>query len=101
MAFNRLTLAEKELERLFPVMLRYKEIRYLDINTNAIADISVVEGFTNLLWLNASKNQVPNLNMFNSDKLEQLQFLNLSGNKIKNLTAITLPSLKRLNLSEN
>lgn len=39
--------------------------------------------------------------MFNSDKLEQLQFLNLSGNKIKNLTAITLPSLKRLNLSEN
>lgn len=42
MAFNRLTLAEKELERLFPVMLRYKEIRYLDINTNAIADISVV-----------------------------------------------------------
>jgi Leucine-rich repeat (LRR) protein len=27
--------------------------------------------------------------------------LNLSGNKIKALTAITLPALRRLNLSEN
>jgi len=52
-----------------------------------------------LIWLNASKNQIPNLNAFISDKLEQLQFLNLSGNKIKILTTIALPSLKRLNLS--
>ena len=37
--------------------------------------------------------------MFAGEKLDQLQNLNLSGNKIKSLTAITLPSLRRLNLT--
>ena len=101
MAYTRLTIAEKELERLFPIVLRFKEIKYLDVNTNAIADLSIVGEFSNLLWINASKNQVNSLAVFNQESLEQLQFLNLSGNKIKALTQITLPSLRRLNLSEN
>ena len=82
-------------------MLRFKEIRFLDLNTNTIADISLVDAFENLVWLNASKNQVSNLDMFGGEKLEQLQHLNLSGNKIKALTNITLPCLRRLNLTEN
>jgi Leucine-rich repeat (LRR) protein len=81
--------------------LKFKEIRYLDLNTNAISDLSVITGFPNLLWINASKNQVNTLATFNQETLDQLQFLNLSGNKIKALTPITLPSLRRLNLSEN
>lgn len=89
------------MERLFPVILRYKEIRYLDISTNSILDLTLIDGFSNLVWLNASKNQVNNLNVFNTEKLEHLQFLNLSGNKLKAVTPITLPSLKRLNLTEN
>lgn len=100
-AYGRLSIAEKEIERLFPVILRFKEVRYLDLNTNAIADLAIVTQFPNLLWLNASKNQVPSLATFNQDALEHLQFLNLSGNKIKALTPITLPALRRLNLSEN
>jgi hypothetical protein len=56
------------------------------LNTNAISDLSVIAQFPNLIWINASKNQVNNLNIFNQDSLEQLQFLNLSGNKIKALT---------------
>lgn len=86
---------------MFPIILRFKEIKYLDINTNAIADLSIVAEFSNLLWINASKNQVNSLVVFNQESLEQLQFLNISGNKIKALTPITLPSLRRLNLSEN
>lgn len=82
-------------------MLRFKEIRFLDLNTNTISDISIVEGFDNLVWLNASKNQVSNLNIFSGERLDQLQHLNLSGNKIKQLSNITLPCLRRLNLSEN
>ena len=101
MAYTRLNLAEKELERIFPVMLDYKEIRYLDLNTNAISDISITAEFEHLVWLNASKNQLSSLDLFSSNKLEHLQNLNLSGNKIKALTSITLPALRRLNLSEN
>lgn len=101
MAYTRLSLAEKQLERLFPVILRFKEIRFLDLNSNTISDISIVEGFDNLVWLNASKNQVSNLDIFSGEKLEQLQTLNLSTNKIKKITTIALPSLRRLNLTEN
>ena len=54
-----------------------------------------------MVWLDASKNQVSNLDIFAGEKLCQLQHLNLSGNKIKQLTNISLPSLRRLNLSEN
>lgn len=71
------------------------------MNTNAIPDISIVEGFENLIWLNASKNQIGSLDMFAGERLDQLQNLNLSGNKIKQLTGITLPCLRKLNLSEN
>jgi Leucine-rich repeat (LRR) protein len=71
------------------------------LNTNTISDISIVEGFDNLVWLNASKNQVSNIDIFSGEKLDQLQHLNLSGNKIKQLSNITLPCLRRLNLSEN
>jgi len=71
------------------------------LNTNSIQDISLVDGFENLSWLNASKNQIANLDMFSGEKLEQLQILNLSGNKIKSLGSISLPALRRLNLSEN
>lgn len=101
MAYTRLNLSEKELERLFPVILRYKETRFLDVNTNSIPDISLVDGFENLSWLNASKNQIANIDMFSGNKLDQLQNLNLSGNKIKSLGSINLPTLRRLNLSEN
>ena len=83
------------------MVLRFKEVRYLDLNTNAIADLSLLTQFPHLLWINASKNQVPSLTTFAQEGLEQLQFLNLSGNKIKILTNIALPALKRLNLSEN
>lgn len=82
-------------------MLTFKEIRFLDLSSNTLADISLVDGFENLVWLNASKNQISSLDMFGGDKLDQLRILNLSGNKIKELTSLTLPSLKRLNLTEN
>ena len=83
------------------MLLRFKEVRYLDLNTNAIADLSLLSQFPHLLWINASKNQVSSLATFAQEGLEQLQFLNLSGNKIKTLTNIVLPALRRLNLSEN
>lgn len=60
-AYNKLSIAEKEIERLFPVILKFKEIRYLDINTNSISDLSITTSFNNLVWINASKNQLNSL----------------------------------------
>lgn len=101
MAYNRLSLAEKQLQRLFPVLLRYQEIRYLDLSSNTISDLTVALGLGQLVTLNASKNQVSSLECFQNNKMQHLQVLNLSGNKIKTLTVLQLPSLRRLNLSQN
>ena len=54
------------------------------MNTNALTDISIVADFPHLVTLNVSKNQIPNLSAFKAeDKLTKLQFLNVSGNKLK------------------
>lgn len=97
-----MNLAEKELERIFPNILRFKNVQYLDLSSNTLTDITIVADFPNLLHLNVSKNQIADLNAFNcEDKLQRLQFLNISTNKIKELTTILVPALRRLNLTEN
>lgn len=77
-------------------------MRYLDISTNAISNIQLIAELPELLTLNASKNQIANLEVFqNPAVLKNLQFLNLSGNKITKFTQVALPALRRLNLNEN
>lgn len=102
MQYTTLVLAEKELERLFNTILVYKQVKYLDISTNAISDISVLREFKDLVTLNASKNQISSLEIFNNeDSFAKLQVLNLSGNKITELSDVVLPVLVRLCLDEN
>jgi internalin A len=102
MCYNKLSLAEKEIERLYDCILDFKNIRYLDINTNSISNISLLVEFPELVSLNASKNQINSLDVFSdANVLKNLQFLNLSTNKITKLTQIALPALRRLNLNEN
>lgn len=102
MCYNRLSLAEKELERLYDCVLDLKHIRYLDLSTNTISDLALITQFPELVSLNASKNQVASLSFFKDPSvLRNLQFLNLSTNKLTKLTQVGLPSLRRLNLTEN
>ena len=102
MCYSKLSIAEKEIERLYDCLLDYRLVRYLDISTNAISNIQLVAELPELLSLNASKNQIAGLEVFqNSGVLKNLQFLNLSGNKIAKFTEVALPALRRLNLNEN
>lgn len=66
MAYVKLNLAEKELERVFPSILRYSQIQHLDISTNAISDPQILLQFTHLITLNLSKNQISSLLSFES-----------------------------------
>ncbi len=83
-------------------MLKYKQVLHLDLSTNAIADVSNIMELEHLITLNLSKNQILDIKVFDVEhKLTKLQFLNLSTNKIRSLTQIALPVLRKLNLSEN
>jgi Leucine-rich repeat (LRR) protein len=69
---------------------------------NSIKDISSVNLVPYLLSLDASRNKIVNIDCLTLDnKLEYLQDLNLSGNKIIELVPIKLPNLRVLNLSKN
>ncbi|CAN5950649.1 unnamed protein product [Sphagnum jensenii] len=46
LCYNKLSIAEKEIERLYDCLLDYRLIRYLDINTNAISNIELVAGLS-------------------------------------------------------
>ena len=61
MAYLKMNLAEKELERLFPNIHRFKHVQYLDLNTNALTEVAVLTSMPNLLHLNVSKNQLSTL----------------------------------------
>ena len=63
---------------------------------------NLVENFTYLLRLDASKNEIKELEIFkSSEKLQFLQVLNLNTNKVKELTEMNLSSLTDLNLDSN
>lgn len=40
--YAKLVLAEKEVERIFPVLLNYRSLRYVDLSTNSISDASLL-----------------------------------------------------------
>ena len=65
MQYTTLVLAEKELERLFDIILVYKQVKYLDLNSNTLSDFSLLKQFKDLITFNASKNQINSLKIFN------------------------------------
>jgi Leucine-rich repeat (LRR) protein len=55
-----------------------------------------------LVRIDCSKNEIKEMDIFsNMDKLQYLQILNLSNNKIKNLPELNLGALRELNLEAN
>lgn len=64
--------------------------------------INLVENMTYLLRLDANTNEIKDMDIFRSfDKLQFLQILNLSSNKIKELSEMNTQNLTDLNLDGN
>jgi internalin A len=55
-----------------------------------------------LISLNLAKNQIEDINILaNDEAFPRLEVLNLSGNKIRKLSAVYIKKIKRLNLNHN
>ncbi|RBA28642.1 DUF7619 domain-containing protein [Flavobacterium tibetense] len=94
-------------------------IKWLDVSLYSIDDMSGIEYFTNLIYLNLTGNQVVNLNVSNSTNLKvlscgsnQLTNLNISGlfalqnldckyNRLTSLNLMGFNNLKKLNCIDN
>ncbi|TBX71128.1 T9SS type A sorting domain-containing protein [Flavobacterium silvisoli] len=73
-------------------------IKYLNINSGNIMDLTGIENFTNLVNLNCSTNQLTTLNI---SALTNLVFLNCSVNQLSALNVTNLTSLLSLDCSSN
>ena len=101
-AYVNLSLAEKELLSLYDLMPNYPHLRYLNVANNKIKDLSSIKSLNFLIFLNASGNLLTDLEFLNEKgSLNYLQLVILSNNRIKKLTPIQAPKLRKLNLNGN
>ncbi len=101
-AYVNLSLIEKEIIDLYDLMPNYPHLRYLNISNNKIKDLSGLKSLNYLIFLNASGNQLTDIEFLNERGcLGYLQLVILSNNKIKKLTPIQVPKLRKLNLNGN
>ncbi|WP_158633779.1 T9SS type A sorting domain-containing protein [Flavobacterium cheniae] len=75
-----------------------QSIKWLDISLYSIDDMSGIEYFTNLIYLNCSGNQVSSLNVSN---LTNLKVLNCGSNRLMNLNISGLFDLQNLDCKYN
>ena len=101
-AYVNLSLAEKELLSLYDLMPNYPHLRYLNVANNKIKDLSSIKSLNFMIFLNASGNLLTDLEFLNEKgSLNYLQLVILSNNRIKKLTPIQAPKLRKLNLNGN
>lgn len=74
-------------------------LKSLAINFNNFNDLSILKGCENLVNLEAQSNDIISLNELS--KLKFLRNIDLSGNKIFDISSINLQSIKTLNLYNN
>ena len=83
-------------------ILEAKHVTCLDISNNNIVDINLLQQFTNLIKLNASRNKIKNIVIFTiEDNFQSLKWLDISTNKFTELAAIKCPKLQYLDISFN
>jgi uncharacterized repeat protein (TIGR01451 family) len=73
-------------------------IKWLSVDSSYITNLTGIEGFTNLLFLNCSDNQFTSINV---NSLTNLQILHCFGNQLTSLNVSGLTNLKFLYCNNN
>ncbi|EGR29281.1 leucine rich repeat protein [Ichthyophthirius multifiliis] len=101
-SYTNLICERKNIRDLFELLTQYENLRFINFSNNLITDIHTITKIKYLTHLNLSNNQIDSLSVFNiPNTLNFLQELNLSGNKLTQLTPFKLRSLQKLNLNKN
>ncbi|CAL6114606.1 Conserved_hypothetical protein [Hexamita inflata] len=70
-------------------LAKLDKLQHLVIRNNKVSDISVVENLLRLKHFDASLNKIADLQVFAENTFESLEYLNLSCNKIDDISALT------------
>lgn len=98
-AYSRLTLDKMDLTTLDGDIGQLKELRYVSLSRNSIEDITPLNLLPKLYALNLSANNISNFSL--GSHLLELQLLQLDRNKLTQVSAINIPSLRALTVSYN
>lgn len=74
------------------------KVKKLNLNSKRIGDLSGIEAFTDLEWLNVSNNSIQTLNLSSNNRLEELDCF---SNELSSLDLGNYPKIKRMQLNSN
>ncbi|XP_063250260.1 leucine-rich repeat-containing protein 23 [Prinia subflava] len=77
---------------------RFVHLRYVDLSKNKLKDLAPLSSLTQLLWLKVDENLLTSASM---QEMPYLQVISFDGNQITDLEGITHPLLANLSLKEN
>lgn len=82
---------------------QFRNVRFLNVSKNQLKDLNDIRQMVFLQNLNASDNQLANGDVFSDAevKFSYLEYINLSGNAIQQITFSNTPLLKSLSISKN
>lgn len=101
-AYIKLELENKELDIVSDELKNYRHLRYVNLSGNHFDSIQVMSELPYILKLELRGNRINSLEVFNNaSNFHYLQVLDLSKNMIQALTALHVPKLVNLKLSNN
>jgi Leucine-rich repeat (LRR) protein len=100
--YSGLNLSGKGIDLLSPIFLNFKSIESINLSNNGVVDPSVIAGMPSLNQLDLSNNAIKELKFLAVEEgWKSLRRLNLASNRVTELSAIPVPSLTHLTLSDN
>ncbi|XP_034151950.1 leucine-rich repeat-containing protein 23 [Esox lucius] len=99
-AFVKLELKDKRLTDI-ALVRSFVHVRFLDVSSNHLSDLSPLAALAQLLWLKCDGNKVPGFKGQPLGQLMHLQWLSLALNHLKDLEGLEGVGLESLNLTGN
>lgn len=93
-AFTRLELDNREMETLCKELANYEHLRVINFSGNKLGNIDIISKIPNVMHLDVHGNMLSKLDIFTNEELfTNLRYLDISRNRFKNLPALKLPKL--------
>lgn len=100
--FTECDMSNKNIEQLNKTIEEAREVYNMNLCLNNIADPGALKELHNLVHLDLSKNKIKNVSIFTGeDCFLQLKYLDLSSNKFGDFAAFKCPKLEYLDISFN
>ncbi|XP_041692026.1 leucine-rich repeat-containing protein 23 isoform X2 [Coregonus clupeaformis] len=99
-AFVKLELKDRRLTDI-ALVSSFVHLRFLDVSSNHLSDLSPLATLTQLLWLKGDGNMVAGFRGQPLGQLTYLQWLSLALNRLRDLEGLEGPALESLNLIGN